>query len=146
MWWCVGATCGCRAGRAGAGWRGGRTEIEDALQQVHQRLQRGGLAQALGNLHEAARLLGAAAAIRREHHTHGLFERELFAMYDRRLPAVHSALDPADFARAWAEGHKLSIQKGHRDGTCPLKGRQHDAHHINLGILPQTSKNASKCP
>jgi ATP/maltotriose-dependent transcriptional regulator MalT len=70
-----------------------------------------GVAQAGGELVRAARLLSAAAAIRREHHTHGVFERELFAEYDRRLPAVREAMAPADIERAWAEGQKLTIQE-----------------------------------
>jgi predicted ATPase len=70
-----------------------------------------GLAQALGQPNRAARLLGTAAAIRRDHHTHGVFERELFAEYDRHLPAVRAALDPAEFDRAWAEGQKLTIKE-----------------------------------
>jgi hypothetical protein len=40
-----------------------------------------------------------------------VFERELFAQYDRRVPAVRAALDPAEFDRAWAEGQKLTIQE-----------------------------------
>jgi hypothetical protein len=84
----------------------------DNLERVAQGLVlAAGVAQALGKLPEAARLLGAAAAIRREHHTHGVAERDLFAEYDRRLPAVREAMAPADFERAWAEGQRLTIQE-----------------------------------
>ncbi len=59
----------------------------------------------------ATRLLGAAAAIRREHHAHGVAEHELFVEYDRRLPAVRDAHSPEDFERAWAEGQKLTVKE-----------------------------------
>jgi predicted ATPase len=86
--------------------------MRDNLERVAQTLVlAAGLAQTLGKLPEAARLLGAAAATRRDHHTHGVFERELFAEYDRRLPTVQAAMDPADFERAWAEGQQLTIQE-----------------------------------
>jgi tetratricopeptide (TPR) repeat protein len=84
----------------------------DNLERVAQGLVlAAGLAHMLGKLDQAVRLLGAAAAIRRDHHTHGVFERGLFAEYDRRLPAVRAALDPADFDKAWAEGQKLTIKE-----------------------------------
>jgi hypothetical protein len=70
-----------------------------------------GVAQAGGELVRAARLLGAAAAIRHDHHTLGHAEGDLFAEYDRRLPAVREAMAPADFERAWAEGQKLTIKE-----------------------------------
>jgi predicted ATPase len=88
------------------------TYKNDNLERVAQGLVlAAGLAQVLGKPHEAARLLGVAAAIRRDHHTHGVFERELFAEYDRRLPAVQAAMDPAEFDKAWAEGQQLTIQE-----------------------------------
>jgi tetratricopeptide (TPR) repeat protein len=84
----------------------------DNLERVAQGLVlAAGVAQAVGKLPEAARLLGAAAAIRRDHHTHGFGERELFAEYDRRLPAVREAMAPADFERAWAEGQMLTLRE-----------------------------------
>jgi hypothetical protein len=84
----------------------------DNLERVAQALAlAAGLSQALGQLEMAALLLSAAAAIRRDHHTHGVFERELFAEYERLLPAVRAALDPAVFERAWSEGQKLTLQE-----------------------------------
>jgi tetratricopeptide (TPR) repeat protein len=70
-----------------------------------------GLAQALGKLDKATRLLSAAATLRRDHHTHGPFERELFAEYDRRLPAVQAAMSQTEFERAWGEGQQLTVQE-----------------------------------
>jgi non-specific serine/threonine protein kinase len=106
-------------------YRGDVAQARDALREVLpyqygrdnlERVAQGlvlaaGVAQALGKLPEAARLLGAAAAIRRDHHTHGVAERELFAEYDRRLPAVQAAMDPVDYEQAWAEGQKLTIKE-----------------------------------
>jgi ATP/maltotriose-dependent transcriptional regulator MalT len=84
----------------------------DNLERVAQGLVlAAGVAQAGGELVRAARLLGAAAAIRRDHHTHGVDVRELFAEYDRRLPAVREAMAPADFERAWAEGQMLTLRE-----------------------------------
>jgi predicted ATPase/transcriptional regulator with XRE-family HTH domain len=70
-----------------------------------------GLAHAQGEPARAALLLGAAAAIRRDHHTHGIYERDHFAEYDRRLPAVRAALAPADFDQAWAEGQAMTPEQ-----------------------------------
>jgi hypothetical protein len=84
----------------------------DNLERVAQGLVlAAGVAQAGGELVRAARLLSATAAIRREHHTHGVAEGELFAEYDRRLPVVRAALDPAEFDRAWAEGEQMTLDQ-----------------------------------
>ncbi len=70
-----------------------------------------GLAQMHGQLAQAVRLLGAASAIQRDHHTHGIFESDVSAEYKRRLPALRAALAPADFEAAWAEGQTLSLSQ-----------------------------------
>ena len=70
-----------------------------------------GLAQLRGQLAPAVRLLGAASAIRREHHTHGIFESDMSAEYNRRLPALRAVLAQADFETAWAEGQALSLHQ-----------------------------------
>ena len=70
-----------------------------------------GLAQVQGNSAQAARLLGATAAIRREYHTHGHFEVELFTEYERRLPQVQAALAPSDFQSAWDAGMHLTVRE-----------------------------------
>ena len=84
----------------------------DNLERVAQGLTlAASLAEATGDLVQAARLLAATATIRRDHHTHGVFERELFAEYERRLPAVQAALDPAAFERAWTDGQRLTLDE-----------------------------------
>ena len=69
------------------------------------------VAQVNGARNQAVRLLGAVDAIRRDYCTHGVFERELFAEYERRLPVVRSGMKAAAFDRAWAEGQQLSIKE-----------------------------------
>jgi predicted ATPase/DNA-binding XRE family transcriptional regulator len=69
------------------------------------------IAQLNGARVQAARLLGAVDAIRRDYCTHGVFERELFAEYERRLPEVRGGMKAAAFDRAWAEGQQLSIKE-----------------------------------
>ncbi len=84
----------------------------DSLERVAQ-----GLASAAGLAHlqdqplHAVRLLGAASTIRRDHHTQGIFELELFAEYEQRVPMLRDALPTADFETAWAEGQKLSLNQ-----------------------------------
>ena len=62
----------------------------------------------LKHLRLQARLLGTATAIWRNHHAHGIFERELFAEYDLGLPAVHAAMDPVALEQAWTNGQSIA--------------------------------------
>jgi hypothetical protein len=84
----------------------------DNMERVAQGLVlAAGVAQANGAHVQAVRLLGAVAAIRRDYSKHGVFERELFAAYERQLPVVRSGMKAAAFDRAWAEGQQLSIKE-----------------------------------
>jgi tetratricopeptide (TPR) repeat protein len=69
----------------------------------------GAVAQAHGNPRRAARLLGAAEALRQSIGASRPPPEQ--PAYDRRLEAVHSALDEAEFAAAWAEGQALSLEE-----------------------------------
>jgi tetratricopeptide (TPR) repeat protein len=84
----------------------------DNMERLAQGLVLGaGLAHVLGKLNTAAQLLGATAAIRKVHHTHGVGERELFHEYDLRLPAVRAAMEPAAFVLAWESGEDWTLKE-----------------------------------
>lgn len=70
-----------------------------------------GLALVQGQAIQAARLLGAAEAIHREHHSLGIFEADVFAEYYRRLLVVRGQLGPDTFESAWAEGQNLGLNQ-----------------------------------
>jgi non-specific serine/threonine protein kinase len=83
----------------------------DNMERVAQGLVlAAGVAQTNGAHVQAVRLMGAVAAIRRDYSKHGVFERELFAAYERHLPVMRSGMKGAAFDRAWTEGQQLSIK------------------------------------
>jgi tetratricopeptide (TPR) repeat protein len=68
------------------------------------------MAQECGQPARAARLLGAAAAIWHDFPVEFLWlVRDLYNEYERCLPRVRAALDPASFETAWAEGLEMTI-------------------------------------
>jgi tetratricopeptide (TPR) repeat protein len=70
-----------------------------------------GLARMQGRLSEAARLLGAASAQRHDLPTHGIFECDVVAEYNRLVPVLRAELAPSEFENAWAEGQRLTIMQ-----------------------------------
>ena len=84
----------------------------DYLERVaHGLATAAGLAQAQRQPLQAARLLGAAQAIRRDHHSLGVFEAELFADYEQRLQALRVELEPTAFESAWAVGQQWTLNQ-----------------------------------
>jgi predicted ATPase/transcriptional regulator with XRE-family HTH domain len=68
-----------------------------------------GLAQARGDLQRATTLLGAA-----DHLWHVSTPgpwRDTWWVYDRCLPLVRAAMDPAEFDRAWVKGQAMTTQE-----------------------------------
>jgi non-specific serine/threonine protein kinase len=70
-----------------------------------------GIAQLRSDLPLAARLLGKAAAIRRDYATHGILEFEVYREYEYRMPLVRTAMEPAAFDYAFAEGQQMPLHQ-----------------------------------
>jgi hypothetical protein len=65
------------------------------------------IAAAAGQAERAARLLGAAEALGET--IHAFLPNEVRADHERTLANVRTALAPAAFAAAWAEGRAMSL-------------------------------------
>ena len=70
-----------------------------------------GIADALGRIGPAARLLAAAAAARADTPRRMEYNSTLYEEYDRLLPWVRAELDPDAFEAAWAEGQRLTLNQ-----------------------------------
>jgi predicted ATPase/DNA-binding XRE family transcriptional regulator len=70
-----------------------------------------GIADALGHIEQAARLLAAAATARTNLSRRLEYNSTMYEEYDRLLPRVRAELDPAAFERAWAEGCRLTLNQ-----------------------------------
>ncbi len=70
-----------------------------------------GIADALGRVGQAARLLGATAAARGDAPRRMEYNSTLYEEYDRLLPLVRAELPPDAFERAWAEGQRLTLNQ-----------------------------------
>lgn len=70
-----------------------------------------GIADALGRVDQAARLLGATAAARGDAPRRLEYNSTLYEEYDRLLPWVRAELASDAFERAWAEGQRLTLNQ-----------------------------------
>jgi hypothetical protein len=70
-----------------------------------------GIAEAQGDHERAAGLLGAVAAARAGTQRRFEFMSRLYDEYDRLLPLVQSALDPAVFHAAWDTGRQMKLHQ-----------------------------------
>jgi tetratricopeptide (TPR) repeat protein len=70
-----------------------------------------GIADALGRVDQAARLLAAVATARGDAPRRLEYNSTLYEEYDQLLPRVRAELDPAAFESAWAEGRQMTLNQ-----------------------------------
>ena len=99
------------------------------------------LAGKVGGHREAARLFGAAAAIRQRI---GEVRLKVWdAGYEASVAALRSAMDDNDFDSAWAEGAALSIRRGDHLRAAWPRPTQTPSHRVGLAHPDRTPSGAT---
>jgi hypothetical protein len=76
------------------------------------------IVEAEGNAQRAARLLGAAEALREK--TGSSMAQLEHAEYEAALDSIHARIDESSFAEAWAEGRAMTMEEAIADALEPV--------------------------